>query len=122
MYYGCQVQTTALRALVSILVSNIYICTKINVKKLNIACFRPCVIYGCNEFHAVGVEPHCYVSWGNATFDLKPLDLDPVGDENNNNNNKKTIELYTHHMSLLFPSFHQLFLNSALVNSFCCKN
>lgn len=24
-------------------------------------------------------------------------------------------------MSLLFPSFHQIFLNSALVNIFCCK-
>lgn len=34
----------------------------------------PCVIYGCKEFHVVGVAPHFYVSWGNATFDLKPLD------------------------------------------------
>lgn len=33
----------------------------------------------------------------------------------------ESIELYTHHMSLLSTSFHQVFLNSALVNNFCCK-
>lgn len=36
--------------------------------------FCPCGIYGCKEFHDVGVEPRFYVSLGNATFDLKPLD------------------------------------------------
>lgn len=80
---------TALRAFVSILivwVSNKSICTNTNIKKLKVACFRPCVIFGCNKFHVVGVEPHCFVSWGNATFDLKTTGLNPDGDENNNKN------------------------------------